>query len=269
MAELRVMGALREKRSELSGAVSRLEQQLAQHRGSLAHLDATMRLFDPDLVSQDTDLAPQRERVSWFRPGECRRLIYDLLRDAPQPLATRDLAARVMAAKNIPAVDDHRSRALIQKTVLASLPRAKATIERTETAGVMRLAGVDGSLRRGAPSWQAACRGMPQRPGPLRREPGCSVAEACVQHCGISLKHAVGVGGRPVLSGRPPWADLLSGVAFADGAVPGSVVLGQVDALPLQGALHCPHSRLAEVVPALVDFGNVKGAKSASVASCS
>ena len=48
MAELHVMDALREKQSELSGAVSRLEQQLAQHRGSLAHLDATMRLFDPD-----------------------------------------------------------------------------------------------------------------------------------------------------------------------------------------------------------------------------
>jgi len=89
MAELHVMDALREKRSELMGLMSRLEQQLAQHRGSLTHLDATMRLFDPDMLSQDTDPAPQRGRVSWFHPGECRRLIYDVLRDAPQPLATR------------------------------------------------------------------------------------------------------------------------------------------------------------------------------------
>ena len=36
MAELRVMEALREKRFELSGVVSRLEKPLAQHRGSLA-----------------------------------------------------------------------------------------------------------------------------------------------------------------------------------------------------------------------------------------
>ena len=136
MAELHVMDALREKRSELSGAVSRLEQQLAQHRGSLAHLDATMRLFDPGLLSQDADPAPQRERVSWFGPGECRRLIYDVLRDAPQPLATRELAERVMAARGTPAADK-RTRALIQKTVLASLSRAKGTIERTEVAGVV------------------------------------------------------------------------------------------------------------------------------------
>ena len=105
MAELHVMDALREKRSELSGVVSRLEQQLVQHRGSLAHLDATMRLFDPDLLSQDTDLPPLRGRVSWFGLGECRRLIYDVLRDAPQPLATRELAERVMAAKGIDAVE--------------------------------------------------------------------------------------------------------------------------------------------------------------------
>ena len=137
MAELRVMDALREKRFELSGIVSRLEQQLAQHRGSLTHLDATMRLFDPDLASQDADPAPQRGRVSWFGPGECRRLIYDVLRDAPQPLATRELAERVMAAKGIPAVGDHRTRALIQKTVLASLSRAKGTVERTEVDGVV------------------------------------------------------------------------------------------------------------------------------------
>jgi len=136
MAELRVVDALREKRFELSGVVSRLEQQLAQHRGSLAHLDATMRLFDPDILFQDADPVPQRERVSWFRPGECRRLIYDLLRDAPQPLATRELAERVMAARGTPAADN-RTRALIQKTALASLSRAKGTIKRTEVDGVV------------------------------------------------------------------------------------------------------------------------------------
>ena len=93
MAELHVMDAFREKRFELSGAVSRLEQRLAQHRGSV-------------------------------------------LRDAPQPLATRELAERVMAARGTPAADK-RTRALIQKTVLASLSRAKGTIERTEVAGVV------------------------------------------------------------------------------------------------------------------------------------
>jgi hypothetical protein len=49
MAEPHVIGALRNKRAELDGMLRQLEQQLAQQRTNLAHVDATMRLFDPDL----------------------------------------------------------------------------------------------------------------------------------------------------------------------------------------------------------------------------
>jgi hypothetical protein len=47
LAEAHVIGALRDKRSELAGMVSHLERELVEHRASLTHLDATMRLFDP------------------------------------------------------------------------------------------------------------------------------------------------------------------------------------------------------------------------------
>ena len=45
MAELHVVRALRNKRAELAGMVSQLEQQLARQRTNLAHLDATMQLW--------------------------------------------------------------------------------------------------------------------------------------------------------------------------------------------------------------------------------
>ena len=105
MAELHVICALRDKRSELAGMVNRLEQQLAEHRASLAHLDATMQLFDPDI--RPDEIRPQAAAVAqrWFRPGECLRLIYDVLRDAPRPVTTRELAERIMAGEGHP---DHR-----------------------------------------------------------------------------------------------------------------------------------------------------------------
>jgi hypothetical protein len=136
MAELHVVSALRDKRSELAGTVRQLEQQLAQQRTNLAHLDATMQLFDPDIRSPEICPKRQRARSAWFRQGECLRRIYDELRDAPHPVTTRALAERIMRAKAIPAADDHR-RELIQKTVLASLNRAKETIARVETGGVV------------------------------------------------------------------------------------------------------------------------------------
>ncbi len=136
MAEPHVMDALRGKRSELSGIVSHLEQQIVQHRASLVHLDAAMRLFDPDLVLEEAGPRQQRPRSVWFRPGECLRLIHDVLREAPAPVTTRALTEQVMSMKAI-ATTDERSCALVQKTVLGSLSRAKATIQRVEIAGVV------------------------------------------------------------------------------------------------------------------------------------
>ena len=136
MAELHVVSALRNKRAELAGMVGQLEQQLARQRTNLAHLDATMRLFDPEIRPQEIRPRQQRARSTWFRQGECLRLIYDGLRHAPGPLTTRELAEQIMRAKAIPAAAG-RSRELIQKTVLGSPNRAKETIARIEAAGVV------------------------------------------------------------------------------------------------------------------------------------
>ncbi len=136
MGERHIIGALRTKRAELSGTLRQLEQQLAQHRANLAHLDATMRLFDPEIRPIDIRPRQLRARNAWFRPGECLRLIYDELREATQPATTRELAERIMRLKAMPMTDD-RCRALVQKTLLSSLNRAKTTIARVETAGVV------------------------------------------------------------------------------------------------------------------------------------
>jgi hypothetical protein len=136
MAEPHVIGALRNKRAELAGTLRQLEQQLARERTNLAHLDATMRLFDPNIRPKDIRPRQRRTHNAWFRHGECLRLIYDELREATQPVTTRELAERIMRVKAIPVADDHR-RELVQKTLLASLNRAKETIARIETAGIV------------------------------------------------------------------------------------------------------------------------------------
>ena len=137
MAELHVIGALRNKRAELAGMLNQLEQQLMQQRANLAHVDATTRLFDPNIRPKDIRPKRPRARNAWFRRDECLRLIYDELREATQPVTTRELAERIMRVKAIPAADDQR-RERVQKTLLASLNRAKQTIERVEIAGVVR-----------------------------------------------------------------------------------------------------------------------------------
>ena len=127
MGEPHVISALSNKRAELAGMVSQLERQLGQQQANLAHLDATMRLFDPDIRPNKIRPRQRQARSVWFRPGEC---------DAVQPMTTRELAERIMRVKAMPVADD-RQRELIQKTILGSLNRAKETIARSETAGVV------------------------------------------------------------------------------------------------------------------------------------
>ncbi len=136
MAEVDVISLLRDKRTELTGMVVQMERQLAQRRSDLMHLDATMQLFDPDLRPGEVHARQERTRSIWFGRDECLRLIYDELREAPEPLTTRALADRIMRVKAMPVADERR-RELIQKTILGSLNRAKQTIARVETAGVV------------------------------------------------------------------------------------------------------------------------------------
>jgi hypothetical protein len=116
--------------------VNQLEQQLSRQQADLTHLDATLRLFDPTI--RLSEIRPRRRhlRNPWFRHGECLRLIYDALREAGQPVTTRELSERIMQIKAIPAAAA-RTRDLVQRTLLASLNRAKDTIARTDVGGVV------------------------------------------------------------------------------------------------------------------------------------
>jgi hypothetical protein len=129
-----IISSLRDKRLEVADAIERLERQVDQHRADLAHLEATMRLFDPNVEPETFQPTPPRRRNDWFRPGECRRRIHDVLRDAAGPMTTREIVEGMMTAKKLPD-DDARTRELIHKTVLGSLNRATDTIERVEAAG--------------------------------------------------------------------------------------------------------------------------------------
>ena len=74
MAEPHVICALRNRRAELVGTLRQLEQQLARERTNLAHLDATMRLFDPNIRPKDIRPRQRRTHNAWFRQGTVQSL---------------------------------------------------------------------------------------------------------------------------------------------------------------------------------------------------
>ena len=95
MSELSIVSSLREKRLEVAGILEGLERQVDARRADLAHLDATIGLFDPNEILVAVRPARRRRYNDWFRHGECRRTIHDVLRDATEPMTTRERVVRL------------------------------------------------------------------------------------------------------------------------------------------------------------------------------
>ena len=128
--------ALRRKRAEVSGQVVRAEEALNQLRADLVHIDAVLRMFDPEA---DPDaIKPKREwqASGYFGPNELPRLIADTIR-RNGTIATPDLTRAVMATNGYAADDPALYNAIMKKV--------RARLAASHKRGVLaREIGADG-----------------------------------------------------------------------------------------------------------------------------
>jgi hypothetical protein len=88
MAQSPVIYAPVAKRSEIGGIIADLEERTRQARADLAHIDATLRMFDPDAIPQQIrGKRPTRGRSGLFANGEISRRVRAALGDASQPIS--------------------------------------------------------------------------------------------------------------------------------------------------------------------------------------
>jgi hypothetical protein len=97
-----VIYALRNKRSELSGEIKELERRLKDRRTTLAHLDETIRMFDPDMDPAKIPTKRPYVRGGYFKAGEVSRRVQEYLRGCPKPVPASLIAAEIMRAKGLP-----------------------------------------------------------------------------------------------------------------------------------------------------------------------
>jgi len=105
MAESHVVSALVNKRAEIAGMITRTEQQLGQFRADLVHLDATIRLFAPEMEPKTIPAKRIRQSDLWFEQGELSRRVLDALRRAGEPIRAPDLVRAVMIDKGLDPAD--------------------------------------------------------------------------------------------------------------------------------------------------------------------
>lgn len=125
MAETHVVSALIDKRAELAGQITRFEQQLGQFRADLTHVDATVRLFAPDLEPDTIPAKVIRRSDGWFESGEVKRRVLDTLRRSARPMRAPDVVRAVMVEKGLDPAD-RRVFATVQLKVGSNLRQLTA-----------------------------------------------------------------------------------------------------------------------------------------------
>ncbi len=135
MAESHVVSGLVERRARIAGKIAHLREQMRALEKDIAHLDASIALFDPNYRVRDIRAIRPAIVSQWFANGEVSRLAMDALREAAGPISTRQLGEVMAARKGLkPQNGDEWDRLL--KCVIGAL-------QRFEKKGIVRMVGRD------------------------------------------------------------------------------------------------------------------------------
>jgi hypothetical protein len=102
MAETHVITALNRKYGELKGHLDRHSSEAKKLRKSMAHVEATIRLFRDDYdVSAIAPIMPNKA-IRWRSNGYGIRLAIQAMKEADKPLTTHELAVLALERAGIP-----------------------------------------------------------------------------------------------------------------------------------------------------------------------
>ena len=127
-----VVSGLIAKRAELAGRIEETQTELRRLVIDLDSLDATIRLFAPDIDLDEIRPKPLPARNQAFR-GEMSRTVLNALRQARKPLPAYEIALLFMASRGLAATDKPLLR-VIHKRVGACLRnyRSKGLVRAVE-----------------------------------------------------------------------------------------------------------------------------------------
>lgn len=103
------------KRAELAGVVERASETMRKAIRELEHIDATIRIFDPDYRVEEIKPKSFRPPEDWAKRGQMIRLVMQVLRHAAEPLTARDIAIRIMSERGMNTDDDKQIQQVMRR----------------------------------------------------------------------------------------------------------------------------------------------------------
>jgi hypothetical protein len=138
MADSFIISGLLRKHSEILGIIADLERQLDQHHADLIHIDAVLRLLEPDI---ELEHIPARHRPAkrspYFGRGEITRTCLEAFRDAEGEgwLSADEIAVAAMTKKGLDPQNDRRLRADFMRRILQTLDSLERRYGRVTKSG--------------------------------------------------------------------------------------------------------------------------------------
>jgi hypothetical protein len=95
-----VISGLMKRRAELAGQIEGLQIRLRQLLSDIDNIDATLRIFEPEIDLEEIKPKPLPPRFPAYK-GETARIVLTALRQTVGKLTTRDLTLRVMTERGL------------------------------------------------------------------------------------------------------------------------------------------------------------------------
>jgi hypothetical protein len=114
-----VIGALVKRRAELAGDIERTHEALRKMVMDLENLDATIVQFDPDFQVETIKPKAFRPPKDWSNRGQMSRIVLSILRQASEPLTSRDIALELLVERALDKSDQRLLRLMSKRVGVA------------------------------------------------------------------------------------------------------------------------------------------------------
>ena len=131
-----VLRGLTMRRAELTGKIEATHDDLRKMLADLESLDATIVQFNPDFKVETIRPKAFRPPKDWAHRGQMSRIVLSILRQAAEPMSTRDIALEMLVSRALDK-DDLKLLRLMSKRVGMALrtQRESGTVEASQGTG--------------------------------------------------------------------------------------------------------------------------------------
>lgn len=107
------------RRAELAGDIEKAHESLRRMVQDLENLDATILQFDPNFRVETIAPKAFRPPKDWSNRGQMTRIVLSILRQAAEPLTSRDIALELLVERALDKNDQRLLRLMTKRVSVA------------------------------------------------------------------------------------------------------------------------------------------------------